>query len=145
MLNIVKQNSKRIIDLDNMVGFKLIKTVFTKRINIKGFVKGNRLEYILRHMLYKKGIMDISDVSFPLAIPAVKLKTGEVTYFTNERMIEKLDICNKEEYEITNDITEIVSDLTEYDDAPSCISTGNLADIVRASCSFPRSFYAKSN
>lgn len=128
MLKIVNENKDTIIDIDKNVGFKLLGAAIRKRINIKGFIKGDRLEKLLRYTLKQKGIEDISDISFPLAIPTVDLNTGEIVYF-----------WNKEE---TNR-TCLIQDTSKYDDRPSYFSSGDIASIVRASCSVPGVFVPK--
>lgn len=128
MLKIVNMNKDKIVDIDRNVGFKLLGSVFSKKVSIKGFVKGNSLEKLLRNTLKQKGVDDISDVKFPLAIPTVDLNTGEIVYFWNKA--EESRTC-------------LIEDSTSYDDKPSYYTKGNLASIVRASCSVPGVFVPK--
>jgi len=127
MLQIVNVNKDRIVDVDKSAGFKLLGSFMSKKVSIKGFIKGNNLEMLLRYALKQKNIEDISDVSLPLAIPTVNLSTGEIVYF-----------CNKE----INSRSCLIED-TKYDDKPSYYSYGDLASIVRASCSVPGVFVPK--
>lgn len=119
--------------------------MFTKKLSIKGFVKGNKLEKILRFYLIQKGIKNISDIKMPIAIPVVKLKNGEIVYFSNS--IKKTnDFCSSTEN--TNQNIEIKGLVEEsfgkqYDDFATCLKKGDVANIVRASCSFPGVFIPK--
>lgn len=128
MLRIVNANKDKIIDIDRNIGFKFLGSLMNKKVSIKGFIKGNSLEKMLRHILKQKAIEDISDVTIPLAIPVVDLNTGEIVYF-----------WNKEE----SSRTCLIEDNTKYDDEPSYYTTGELASIIRASCSVPGVFVPK--
>jgi len=128
ILKLVNRYKDKIIDVDNKVGFKLFGMLLKRKISIKGFIKGNNLEHILDTTLNEKGIEDISDVSMPLAISTVDLHTGEIVYFLNE---------------MNNDRGCIIQDYYEYDDKPSYKTKGNLASIIRASCSIPGIFVPK--
>ena len=128
MLRIVNNNKDNIIDVDKKIGFKLIGTLMSKKVSIKGFVKGEKLENLIRYTLNQKKIQDISDVLFPLAIPAIDLNTGEIMYF-----------CNKE----INSRSCLIEEDNSYDDIPSYCIAGDLASIIRASCSVPGVFVPK--
>lgn len=128
MLKIVNMHKDKIVDIDKNVGFKLLGSLVSKKVSIKGFIKGNNLEKLLRDILKKKGVEDISDIKFPLAIPAIDLNTGEIVYF-----------CSKE----ANNRSCLVEDDSKYDDEPSYCLKGDLAGIVRASCSVPGVFVPK--
>lgn len=146
MLSIVLNNSKNLIDYDGKIGFKLLNTAITQKLSIKGFVKGNKLEKALRFYLKQKNITDITDVKLPIAIPAVNLQTGEIVYFSNADS-EIQNFCdngigeNKE-----NDIEGIITSYGDksYDDFPTCLNYGELASVIRASCSFPGVFIPKN-
>lgn len=125
MVNIYKD---KIIDVDGKMGFKLFGMLLKKKISIKGFIKGNSLENILEHVLATKNVYDIGDVKMPLAISTVNLYTGEIVYFINKQQTNR--IC-------------CIQDEMEYDDKPSYINKGNLASIIRASCSVPGIFVPK--
>lgn len=145
MLNIVMYNYKNLIDYDGKIGFKLINTVFTKKLSIKGFVKGNKLERTLRYYLKLKGVQSITDLKMPIAIPVVKLKNGEVIYFSNV-VTNKQDFCSNFKNSKKNvNVTGLVGNFAgmQYDDFPTCLNYGEIADIVRASCSFPGVFVPK--
>ena len=115
-----------IADFDKLIPFKVAGTAFTGKINVSGLAKGNKLEYILQNFCSKKGINDISDLRFPLAIPTVDINSGEVIYFLSKSI---------------NDIHKFSRD--EFDDIPSYKYNGRLCSIVRASSSFPGVFEPK--
>jgi len=85
MLNLVNRYKDDIVDIDKNLGFKLFGSIFNKKVSIKGFIKGNKLEKVLRDILKNKGVEDICDVNMPLAIPTVDLNTGEIVYFWNNK------------------------------------------------------------
>ena len=115
-----------IADFDKLIPFKVAGTAFTGKINVSGLAKGNKLEYILQNFCSKKGISDISDIKFPLAIPTVDINSGEVIYFLSKSI---------------NDIHNFSRD--EFDDIPTYKYNGRLCSIVRASSSFPGVFEPK--
>ena len=57
-----------ISDYDKMVPFKVMSTVFTGKIGVKGLAKGDKLEYIIDNFCQKKGISDISKLNFPCLV-----------------------------------------------------------------------------
>lgn len=126
ILDLVNQNKNKIVDLDKKIGFKLVGSLLKQKISIKGFVKGNNLEKLLRRTLKEKCVQDISDVKMPLAVPVVDLETGEIVYYWNR-----------------NSRMSVIEDSQLYDDEPSYIEKGELASIVRASCSVPGVFVPK--
>ncbi len=113
-----------IFDCDKKLPFRLAGTFFTGRVSIKGLAKGDKLEKFLKMYFAKKGVYDISDVEFPLAIPTVDLTSGEEVYFLSKYIDGE-------------------SRSNGYDDLPSYIYSSNLASIVRASSSFPAVFEPK--
>lgn len=115
-----------IADFDKLIPFKVAGTAFTGKINVSGLAKGNKLEYILQNFCNKKGISDISDIKYPLAIPTVDINSGEVIYFLSKSI---------------NDIHNFSRD--EFDDIPTYKYNGRLCSIVRASSSFPGVFEPK--
>lgn len=129
MLKIVSHNKDNFLDIDKKIGFKLLSSIFSKKVSIKGFVKGNRLERIIDIVLRKKNVEDISDVYMPLAIPVIDLKTGEKVYFLNNKSLMNRS-C-------------LIEDVSEYDDEPSYYTNGKLSEIVRASCGVPGIFVPK--
>ncbi|MBR6641999.1 MAG: patatin-like phospholipase family protein [Clostridia bacterium] len=135
MLRIINRYKDGIIDIDKGIGFKLFGSVLKKRVSIKGFVKGIKLERMIEYILKEKGVEDISDLSFPIAIPTVNLKTGEITYFSN------VDIDKKDN--IYEDRWCLIEENTNYEDEPKYIKGGKLSSIVRASCSVPGIFVPK--
>ena len=128
MLKIINKNKDKIIDIDRNMGFKFIGSLVSKKVSIKGFIKGDKLEKLIRYTLKQKGVEDIVDVHKPLAIPAIDLNTGKITYF-----------CSKE---ITSRNC-LIQDDNAYDDKPSFCYKGDLASIIRASCSVPGVFVPK--
>lgn len=126
ILSIFKNYYKDIADYDKFLSIKLFKTLFTGKISICGLAKGNKLENLLYQYFKLKNIENISDVNIPLAIPSVDLYTGEVVYFLNRKIEEEQSRKSK-----------------IFDDTPTYIYDENLADIVRASCSFPAVFEPK--
>ena len=135
MLKIINKYKDGIIDIDKGIAFKLFGSVLKKKISIKGFVKGIRLERMLEYILKEKGIEDISDLTYPIAIPTVNLRTGEITYFSN------IDLDNtKAEYK---DSWCLIEENSNYEDEPKYIKGGKLSSIVRASCSVPGIFVPK--
>lgn len=133
ILRIINMNSKKILDYDKTIGFKLFKTIFNRKISIRGFIKGQKFENLLRYYLNKKNITSIKDVTLPLAIPVVNVKNGEIVYYTNANINNLENICGTLSYYGKY-----------YDDVPSCNFDGNLSEIVRASCSFPGVFVPKT-
>lgn len=141
ILMLVNRYKDKIIDIDNKLGFKLFGMLIKRKISIKGFVKGNNLENILRQMLKEKGVEDIEDVKRPLAISTVELATGEIVYFLKE---ENNNDENGNENKNNNNFRScVIQDYNEYDDKPSYKTHGNLASIIRASCSVPGIFVPK--
>ena len=136
MLKIINRYKDGIIDIDKGIGFKLFSSVLKKKVSIKGFVKGIRLERILEYILKEKKVEDISDLMLPIAIPTVNLKTGEIVYFSN------IDIDNKNNREYSTRWC-LIEENTNYEDEPKYIKGGKLASIVRASCSVPGIFVPK--
>lgn len=112
-----------IFDCDKKLPFKVMGTIFTGKIGIKGLAKGDQLEKLMRSYCVKKGVYNISQVRIPLAIPAVDLKNGEVVYFMNS--------------------IARATRTQGFDDEPSYITSVDLASAVRASSSFPAVFEPK--
>ncbi len=90
IIQIFKCNLRYITDVDASIPIKLVKTIFTGKFNIKGLVKGENLEKILRKMYAKKKIKYISDVKVPLYIPVTDLKENKVIIFSNK---DKIDLA----------------------------------------------------
>ncbi len=117
---------KYIADYDKTIPLKLAGMLFTGKVKIKGFAKGNRLESTIYKYCEYKNVHDISDIKVPLAIPTVDLATGEIIYYLSKR--------------IGNNLNNMAHEL---DNNYSINYTGNLASIVRASSSFPGVFEPK--
>lgn len=117
---------KYITDYDKRLSLKVINTMFTGKLSIKGLAKGDNLENLMRNFCIKKRLVDISKVPMPLAIPTVDITTGRVVYFLNKTI------------EDTHKIS-----LNNDDEIPLYMYSGSLPTIVRASCSFPGVFVPK--
>lgn len=118
---------KEIADYDKLLAFKVFGTLFTGKMKIKGLAKGNKLEEIIRKFCKEKNIHDISDFKMKIAIPTVDLNTGEVIYYLNKEVNKNINLNYKR----------------EFDDTPSYRYKGDIASIVRGSCSFPAVFEPK--
>lgn len=132
ILRIIVKHTRNtsILDYDRAAPFKLMKILFSKRINLSGFIKGDKIERLIREYMLNKNIQDISNLRIPIAIPIVNVKTGEIVYYTNNK-IENIEEDNK------------YIKVNSYDDIPEYREKGNIADIVRASISFPGIFRPK--
>ena len=132
ILRIIVKHTRNtsILDYDRAAPFKLMKILFSKRINLSGFIKGDKIERLIREYMLNKNIQDISNLRIPIAIPIVNVKTGEVVYYTNNK-VENIEEDNK------------YMKVNSYDDIPEYREKGNIADIVRASISFPGIFRPK--
>lgn len=134
MLKIVIKYKDQIVDFDRGVPVKLLKLLFTKKLEIKGFVKGKRLENIIKMYSKKKDIENINEINMPLAIPVVELMTGGVTYYLSNNININKDSYSFINHRKTNSI---------YDDIDDYKNEGKIWDIVRASSSFPGVFVPK--
>lgn len=120
ILKIFSTYCKYISKPDRLLPFKFIKTIFTGKITLRGFSDGNNLENLLYNYCLKKGIKNISEIKFPLAIPVVSIRSERVTYYLSKKINDEF-LNNDEDYKY-------------YE---------NIASIVRASCSFPALFAPK--
>ncbi len=125
ILHMFNMYCRQIADYDKLLPFKVFGTMFTGKISIKGLAKGDKLESIIRNFCMSKNIKDISDFKMNIAIPTVDLNTGEIIYYLNKKINESNVTYRK------------------FDDTPSYKYSGNIASIVRASCSFPAVFEPK--
>lgn len=152
ILRIIIKHTKNtnILDYDKSAPFKFMKLLFSKKINLSGFVKGDKLEYLIKEYMLYKNIKDISDFDMPIAVPVVNVKTGEVVYYTNNK-VRNIDIEeteNKEEtikyYDEQDYVGKgIFKKEKHYDDVPEYRNRGNISEIIRASISFPGVFRPK--
>ena len=113
----------KMVDCDKLLPLKLIKSIFTGRLEVKGFASGKKLQNIIYSCCIDKKITDISKIKMPIAIPTVDIKTGEIIYFINK------------------DLKSSRAKL--YDDIPSYKCCGRIDEIVRASCSLPGVYIPK--
>lgn len=116
---------REIADYDRLLPLKLVSTLFTGKIGIKGLAKGDKLESLIQRFCMVKQIRNINEVDMPLAIPTVDLNTGETLYFLSKELKTNTALRDN------------------FDDIPTYKYSGNLASIVRASSSFPCVFEPK--
>lgn len=124
ILSMFKTYCKFMADYDKSIPFKLASMMFSGKVNIKGFAKGNNLENTIYNYCKLKKITNIADVKMPLAIPAVDISTGEIIYYLSKRLDNNAMIKDELENFVIN-------------------YNGNIASIVRASSSFPGVFEPK--
>ncbi len=113
ILNFFNMYGRYIKDYDKNAIFKFLKGILFCNLKLKGIIKGNNLENILRKKLKMKGISSIRDYKNKIAIPAVDIKNKKLIYFTNTKIEDKENIY---------------------------IQNFDAAKAVRASCSFPGVF-----
>ncbi len=111
---IFKKYCKKIkyIDFWNIIKL-LYGLIFKRKIIIDGLNSGKEIEKLINDIVKSKNIKNISDIYFPLVIPAVNMYNGKVTCFTSYK--------NEKRY-LSNTIF---------------INNINLGKAVRASCSYP--------
>ncbi|MEG0872612.1 MAG: patatin-like phospholipase family protein [Clostridia bacterium] len=126
ILSMFNTYCKQIADCDKTIPFKVLSTMFTGKITLKGLVNGDNLESIIYSYAKAKNIININQVKMPLAIPTVDLNTGEIIYFLNKY------------------VPEYIPKRSVYDDTPRYIYSATLSKIVRASSSFPGVFEPKN-
>ena len=84
MYDIFKKYCKKIKYVDWWNILKLILGLILKRkIIIDGLNSGKAIEKLINDIAKNKNIQDISDIDFPLVIPAVNLYNGKVTCFSS--------------------------------------------------------------
>lgn len=128
MYHIFKKYCSYMTDVDKLLPFKILGSMFNSKLCLKGICKGMVLENAIQKYCEKKNIYDISDAKIPIAIPTVDVKTGELIYFLNK------DLCRNNNKYINKKL---------YDDNPTCYCKGKISSIVRASCSLPAVFVPK--
>lgn len=117
MYNLFKKYGKEITKINWSTISKLILgMVFTRRINIDGLNKGDKLAEIINKEASKKKIKLISDIKFPLVIPSVCLEDGSLHLFSS--------LKNERSY----------SDKVVY------INNIEIGKAVQASCAYPGVF-----
>lgn len=119
---------KHMADIDKLIPIKILSCFFSNTLCVKGICKGRALEKVVAKYANRKMIIDISDIKLPIAIPTVDLKTGEVIYFLNRKVEEKLESGS----------------VKLYDDNPTYYYDGKISEIVRSSCSLPAVYVPKN-
>lgn len=152
ILRIIVKHTRNtsILDYDKSAPFKFMKLLFSKKINLSGFIKGDKLEYLIKEYMLEKNIKDISDFDMPIAVPIVNVKTGEVVYYTNNK-VRNISIDSNEEdnqmikyFESEDYVGKgIYKKEKHYDDIPEYRNSGDISEIIRASISFPGVFRPK--
>lgn len=129
MYNIFKKYCSYMTDVDRLLPFKILGSIFNSKLCVKGICKGKALENTIQKYCVKKNVYDISDIKIPIAIPTVDVRTGEVIYFLNKKVYRNDNMYNNKKL---------------YDDNPTCYYNGKISSIVRASCSLPAVFIPKN-
>lgn len=119
ILKMFNMYCKFISKTDKKLPLRCIKTLFTGKLDIKGFSNGNNLEKLMYNYCLNKNVFSINDIKMPIAIPAVNLCNEKTYIFLNRKVNRLLD----------KDI------VYEY--------FGSISEIVRASTSLPAFFYPK--
>lgn len=122
ILEIFKNYCSCVFDCDKKLPFRVLGTMFTGKISIKGLAKGDRLENLVRLYCARKNIHNISQIKLPIAIPTVDLNTGQVVYFVSQKLTE----APSSNFHV-----------------PVYITSCDIASVVRASSSFPAVFEPK--
>lgn len=126
---IFKRYCKYITDVDKTLPLKILGTMFTGKMKVKGLARGNNLECLVRNFCMRKGKINIQDLGLPIAIPAVDIRDGKVVYYTN---INKF-----------GNNSAIRLNTTTYEDKPEYVYDARICEVVRASTSVPGVFYPK--
>lgn len=118
---------KHISEYDKKIPLKILGMLVSGKLTLKSLVKSTNIEMVVRDFCKKKDVVDIRDIKMPIAIPTVDLNTGEIVYFSNTVVNESYGR----------------NALRLYDDSPAYKYSGDIANIVRASSSFPAVFEPK--
>lgn len=117
---------EEIYDICNKYVRQFTKGIFKYNIFNIGSIKramglnnGNMIEGVIQKLCQDKGIKDIQDIKMKVFIPTVDLYTGKLIYFTNAGRMR-------------------------YDNSYTYVYGGDIAKIVRASCSYPGIFSPKT-
>lgn len=151
ILRIIVKHTRNtsILDYDKSAPFKFMKLLFSKKINLSGFIKGDKLEYLIKEYMLNKNIKDISDFIMPIAVPIVNVKTGEVVYYINSRIRNIFEQDDNKNQQIIKYFEEdyvgnkVQKKEKHYDDIPEYRNSGSISEIIRASISFPGVFRPK--
>lgn len=112
--NFLKKYSKEITRISIKNILKLIYgLIFRHKIIIDGLNDGKKFEKIIHNVCANKNIYTIDQIKFPLVIPSVNIKNGEIYIFTSQN------------------VRNSYKDNYIYD------NTAPICKAVRASCSFP--------
>lgn len=103
----------------------IIGLIFKRQIVIDGLNSGKVIEKIIEKACLEKNIYNIKDIPKNLVISSVDLDSGTVYLFTS--------ISKKNKYQETRQ---------NYSNKVKYIQDAPISKAVRASCSFPRSFFA---
>lgn len=119
MFELFKKHCKKIKSIDGINIFKFIfGIIFKHKIIINGFNSGMVLENTLKEACNAKNIYKIKDIKMPIVIPSVDLHSGAIYVFTSSLKRGSFS----DEYIYVDDI--------------------EIGKAVRASCSYPRCFFA---
>lgn len=112
-----KRYARELVSKNTSPAFTSFNNFITnKKIQFLGFNTGEEIEKLFNEIALRKGIRNITDIKFPLVIPAVDVQTSKECIFTN----------NIPENE--NDKKEYITDIT-------------VGKAIRASSSFPVVFF----
>lgn len=126
---IFKRYCRYITDVDKTLPLKILGTMFTGKIKVKGLARGNNLECLVRNFCMRKGKTNIQDLNIPIAIPAVDIRDGRIIYYTNINKYRNNSVMRE--------------NTTIYKDVPEYVYDARICEVVRASSSVPGVFYPK--
>lgn len=119
MYDIFKKYAKTIKYFDSKNLFKFAKDlIFHRDFRVEGLNSGDSIYKLARDITYAKGVKLIDEVQMPLLIPAVNIKNEQLYVF------------------YSRDIRDLSNSQVKY------INDIELAGAIRASCSYPRSFFS---
>ena len=126
MLKLFKYFAKTILKTDPKY---LISNIRTKRSILgEGIISGQAIEDAINECAKLKNIKYIKDITMPIAIPTVDIKTGKEIIFTNANISNEYIPENEVEGEYLAKPKE---------DVPEYITDIEIGKAVRASCSYP--------
>lgn len=129
MLKLFKYFSKIILKTDPKY---LISNIRTKRSILgEGIISGQAIEDAINECAKLKNIKYIKDITMPISIPTVDIKTGREIIFTNVNINDKYILEMEKEGEYLAKTKE---------NMPKYITDIEIGKAVRASCSYPLVF-----